>query len=297
MNMDNYYFNFRRGKLNIFQYQGQEEDHYTHILMCILDFKNQHILPQFIKGLIPQESNEFLYSSTSIHTRKKFCPQPHQKYGYVIGIAPYESALTHSELEDNSGSIPDAWICGENFNLLFEFKIRGVLDEGQISAHKRLMIKEDVQVIRLTWNNVMDSLADIETNDEVLKYLLQNFRKLEDKFKSKRRSSGMPKEIISHIDKSDELHFVITGSRKHEFYSAELIFGEKKELLKDDLTGIIVTRKFIAKYVHQNKDLLPINYIGEATVINDYCVVPGRVAKKNGWNQWRLGSYINEHTK
>ncbi|MBS4223835.1 hypothetical protein [Lederbergia citrea] len=280
--------------MNIFQYQGQEEDHYTHILMCILDYKNQLILPQFIKGLITQESSGFQYSSLSIHTRTKFCPQPQKKYEYVIGIAPYKSGLTHSELEDNSGSIPDAWICGGNFNLLFEFKIRGVLDEGQISAHKRLINKEDVQVIRLTWDNVMDSLVDIETDDEILNYLLRNFLMLKSRFRSKRRSSGMPKEIISHINKSDELHFVITGSKAHKPYKVEKIFGGKIELLKDDLSGITVARGFIARYVNQNKDLLPFDYIGDATVINDYCVAPGRAEKKNLWNQWRLGSFLKK---
>ncbi|WP_233459465.1 hypothetical protein [Cytobacillus luteolus] len=279
-------------ELNIFQYQGQEEDHYTHILMCILDYKCQLVLPQFIKGLIPQESNDFQYSSLSIHTRTKFCPQSPKKYEYVIGIAPYKSGLTHSELEDNSGSIPDAWICGENFNLLIEFKIRGVLDEGQISAHKRLVDKEDVQVIRLTWDNVMGSLAKIKTDDEVLNYLLQNFLILKSKFKSKRRSSGMPKEIISHINKSDELHFVITGSKTNKPYKVEKIFGDKIELINDELTGITVAREFIAQYVNQNKDALPFDYLGDATVINDFCVAPGRAEKKNQWNQWRLGSYL-----
>ncbi|WP_242464137.1 hypothetical protein [Bacillus paranthracis] len=187
--------------INIFQYQGQEEDHYTNILMCILDYKNQLILPQFIKGLITQESNDFQFSNLSIHIRTKFFPQSQKQHEYVIGIAPYKSGVTHSELEDNSGSIPDAWICGNNFNLLFEFKIRGFLDEGQIVAHKRLMNKEHVQVIRLTWDNVMDSLSSIETDDEILLYLLQNFFELKNKFMSKRRSSGMPKYIISHIKK------------------------------------------------------------------------------------------------
>lgn len=279
-------------RLNIFQYQGQEEDHYSHILMCILDYKRQLILPQFIKRLVPQISNDFKFSSLSIHTRTKFCPQPPKRYEYVIGIAPYKSGLTHSELEDNSGSIPDAWICGENFNLLLEFKIRGVLDEGQISAHKRLINKEDVQVIRLTWDNVMDSLVEIETDDDVLNYFLQNFIILKDKIRSKRRSSGMPKEIISHINKSDELHFVITGSKTHKPYKVEKIYGNEIELLKDDLSGITVARKFIAQYVYQNKEVLPLDYIGDATVINDFCVAPGRAEKKNQWNQWRLGSYL-----
>ncbi|WP_417897765.1 hypothetical protein ABN702_15950 [Bacillus haimaensis] len=277
--------------MNIFKYQGQEEDHYTHILMCILDYKNQFILPQFIKKILPQKSSDFQYSSLSIHTRKKYCPQQAKKYEYVIGIAPYKSGLSHSKLEDNSGSIPDAWICGVNFNLLMEFKIRGVLDEGQITAHKRLINREDVQVIRLTWDDVMDSLAEIETNDEVLKYFLQNFLLLKNKFMSKRRSSGMPKEIISHINKSEELHFVITGSKAHQPYKVEKIFAGKIELLKDDLPGITVARKFIARYVYQNKDLLPFDYKGDATLINDYCIAPGRAEKKNQWNQWRLGSY------
>lgn len=279
-------------KMNNFEYQGQEEDHYTHILMCILNYNNQLILHEFIKGLIPHESSKFQFTSLSIHTRTKYCPQPKRKYEFVIGIAPYKSGLTHSELEDNSGSIPDAWICGENFNLLFEFKIGGVLDEGQISAHKRLINKDDVQVIRLTWDNVMKSLGEINTNDEVLLYLLQNFFLLKYKFRSKRRSSGMPKEIISHINKSDELYFIITGSKSHKPYKVEKVYSNEIELLKDDLTGITVARRYIAQYVNQNKDLLPFDYLGDATVINDFCVAPGRAEKKNQWNQWRLGSYL-----
>lgn len=93
--------------MNLFQYQGQEEDHYTNILMCILDYKNQLILPQFIKGLIPHQDIDLQFSSLSIHARTKFCPQSEKPYEYIMGIAPYKSGLTHSELEDNSGSIPD----------------------------------------------------------------------------------------------------------------------------------------------------------------------------------------------
>ncbi|MGF6952440.1 hypothetical protein QF028_004945 [Neobacillus sp. B4I6] len=278
--------------MNTFQYQGQEEDHYTNILMCILDYKNQLILPQFIKGLILKQASDFQFTSLSIHTRTKFCPQPHKLYEYVIGIAPYKSGITHSKLEDNSGSIPDAWICGDNFNLLFEFKIRGVLDEGQISAHKRLINKEDVQVIRLTWDNVMDSLEGIETDDAVLFYLLQNFLNLKNKFKSKRRSSGMPKEVISSVNKSNDLYFVITGSKVHKPYKVEKVFSGNKELIKDDLPGITAARKFIAQYVNQNKGSLPFDYQGDLTVINDYCVAPGRAEKKNSWNQWRLGAFL-----
>jgi hypothetical protein len=105
----------------------------------------------------------------------------------------------------------------------------------------------------------------------------------------------MPKEIISHKNKSDELHFVITGSKEYKPYKVEKVFGKKIELLKDDLSGITVARKFIAQYVNQNKDDLPINYIGDATVVNDFCVAPGRAEKKNQWNQWRLGSFLKNN--
>ncbi|WP_445486432.1 hypothetical protein [Niallia sp. 03133] len=279
--------------MNIFQYQGQEEDHYTNILMCILKYKNYLILPQFIYGVIPEESRDFQFANSLIQTRTKNCPQPQKPYEYIIGIAPYKSGITHSELEDNSGSIPDAWVCGSNFNLLFEFKIRGTLDEAQISAHKRLINKENIEVIRLTWDKIMETVAAIQTNDEVLRFLLQNFLELKNKFKSKRRSSGMPKEIISHINRSNELHFIITGSRVHMPYKVEMVFNEKKELLRADFTGITAARKFISQYVYQNWNSLPMDYIGDITEISDYCVAPGRADKKNQWNQWRLGSYLS----
>jgi hypothetical protein len=278
--------------MNIFQYQAQEEDHYTHILMSILDYKNQLILPQFIHGLLAGLSQNFSFDNTSIHTRIKKCPQTAKLNEYIIGVAPYNSGVNHSELEDNSGSIPDAWICGSNFNLLFEFKIRGTLDEGQISAHKRLINRENIEIIRLTWDNVMETLAAIQTDDEVLIFLLQNFLQLKNKFKSKRRSSGMPKAIISNINRSNELYFIITGSRTHQPYTVEMVFNNKRDLLRDDLTGITSARRFIAEFVYHSKDSLPLEYKGDVTEISDYCVVPGRAEKKNQWNQWRLGSYL-----
>ncbi|WP_342542430.1 hypothetical protein MHH33_16840 [Paenisporosarcina sp. FSL H8-0542] len=279
--------------MNIFHYQGQEEDHYTNILMNILEYNDKLILPQFIKGLIGLQALNFQFSSLSINTRRKFCPEPTKPHEFIIGIAPYKSGVIHSELEDNSGSIPDAWICGENFNLLFEFKIRGTLDEGQISAHKRLIKKEDIQVIRLSWDNVFHSLEAINTDDLVLLFLVENFLELKFKFQSKRRSSGMPKEIISGINRSNDFYFRITGSRAYKPYKVEMIYNGKAKMIRDDLSGITVARKYIAQYVHQNKDSLPLDYQGDVTEITDYCVAPGRAEKLNKWNQWRLGSYLN----
>ncbi len=278
--------------MNIFQYQGQEEDHYTHILMSILSYKNHLVLPQFVKCLLKEEAKAFDFSGLSTHTRKKFCPEGAKKYEYIIGIAPYTGGIKHSQLEDNSGSIPDAWVCGENFNLLFEFKIRGSLDEGQITAHKKLLMKEDVRVIRLTWDNIMGCLEKIEVHDEVLFYLIQNFLKVENNFRSKRGSSGMPKEVISAINLKDKLHFIITGSKTHKPYKVEKVYGNETKLLNGNLSGITVARRYIAQYVNEYKDLLPIDYKGDATIISDFCVAPGRAEKKNEWNQWRLGSFL-----
>ncbi|EAR66216.1 hypothetical protein B14911_10792 [Bacillus sp. NRRL B-14911] len=277
--------------MNIFQYQGQEEDHYTNILLNILNYKEQLILQPFINKIIPHESTSFQFENASIHIRKKHCPEPSKQYEYVIGVAPYKSALAHSELEDNSGSIPDAWVCGKNFNLLFEFKIRGTLDEGQISAHKKLLTNGEVEVIRISWDQVFHALAAIQTEDEIIKYLIQNFVELKRKFQSKRRSSGMPKAIISNIKKEHELYFTITGSKMSRPYQVRKHYQGKVELLKGDLDGITAARSFIANYIRTYKEDLPINYFGEETVINDYCIAPGRAEKKNQWNQWRLGAF------
>jgi hypothetical protein len=139
----------------------------------------------------------------------------------------------------------------------------------------------------------MKSLKAIETEDTVLLYHIQKFLDLNHKFKSKRRSSGMPKAIIGQVYKSKDLYFIITGSKAYKPYKVEMVTQGNIELLRDDLTGITVSRKFIAQYVEQKKDSLPFEYKGAITEISDYCIAPGRAEKKNEWNQWRLGSYLN----
>jgi hypothetical protein len=279
--------------MNIFKYQGQEEDHYTHILMSILSYNHYNILPQFIRGIMPTQSENMVLSKFITRTRAKNCPQGPKKIEYVIGIAPYKSALPHNPLEDNSGSIPDAWICGENFNLLLEFKIRGSLDEGQINAHIRLL-NTPIDVIRLNWDIIFTVLSNIKTEDQIIKYLIQNFLELKNEFKSRRKSSGMPKEVIGGKSNKDDFYFQITGSRTHRPYTVEKIYLENRELLNSDLEGIQSARRFIAKYVIGNYKSLPIEYKEDKTIINDFCVAPGRAEHKNAWNQWRLGSYIEK---
>ncbi|WP_234028503.1 hypothetical protein [Lentibacillus sp. Marseille-P4043] len=261
--------------------------------MSILSLHDYDLTEEFLETLIPKEACKFKFKNLHISTRKKYCPQEHKRYEYIIGIAPFQHALDErNKYEDNSGSIPDAWICGENFNILFEFKIRGVLDESQLAAHQTLL-GEGHKVLRLKWSDVINALKETNKNgDNIQSYLINQFLMVTRNFKSKRRSSGMPKQIISHVNKVDELYFIITGSRNIKPYVVEYVHNGKKEPLNNNLGGIQEARRWIANYVINNKKSLPITFDGMNTVITDYCVVPGRIKRKNQWNQWRLGAFI-----
>ncbi|PGD58882.1 hypothetical protein COM36_31830, partial [Bacillus toyonensis] len=95
--------------MRIFQYQGQEEDHYTNILMNILARNDCSLVDDFLKSLIPEPAQKFTFKQLKINTRVKYCPQEEKEYEYIIGIAPYKKAIDNrNKYEDNSGSIPDA---------------------------------------------------------------------------------------------------------------------------------------------------------------------------------------------
>lgn len=70
--------------MSIFQYQGQEEDHYTNLLLSILKYQNNTLVKPFLQELIPIESNDFEYSNVKIENRKKFCPQENKNYEYIM---------------------------------------------------------------------------------------------------------------------------------------------------------------------------------------------------------------------
>ncbi|MEC2159754.1 hypothetical protein [Virgibacillus halodenitrificans] len=279
--------------MRIFQYQGQEEDHYTNILMNILKREDCRLAIPFIRNILRETAQHFTFKELKINTRVKYCSQEEKKYEYIIGIAPYKRAIEdRKKYEDNSGSIPDAWICGSNFNLLFEFKIRGVLDENQLAAHKKLL-RKDAKIIRLTWADVISSLEKIHVpQDSIDHYLLNEFLRVTDNFKSKRRASGMPTQIISGINKKDKCHFIITGSRNIKVYTVEISVDGNKQMLHSNLRGIQEARRWIADYVLHNHEQLGITFEGMNTEVTDYCVVPGRAEKKNSWNQWRLGGFL-----
>jgi hypothetical protein len=113
----------RERDLNLFEYQGQEEDHYTHILMYILTYEYHKILPQFLHNIIPYQIKRMDFTELITKTRIKHCPQSPKELEYIIGIAPYKKALPHNPLEDNSGSIPDAWSVGRTLTYYWSLKL------------------------------------------------------------------------------------------------------------------------------------------------------------------------------
>jgi hypothetical protein len=166
-----------------------------------------------------------------------------------------------------------------------EFKIRGTLDEGQLNAHKRLLTREP-EVLRLDWDVIMSGLKNVKTDDEVLSYLIQNFIRLKSNFKSKRRSSGMPhpeclKKLLEIKLKEMSYILFITGSRKVKQYKIEQVYLKERKILSLNMDGIQNVRRFIARYVNENHEILPIQFLHEKTVVTDYCVAPGRAEHKN----------------
>jgi hypothetical protein len=278
--------------MNIFQYQGQEEDHYTNILMNLLSLNNCKLVEPFLKKLLENHIIGLSFKGTSIYLRKKNCPQLEKPIEILLGVAPFMNALDErNTLEDNLNSIPDAWICGENFNILLEFKIRGNLDEGQLAAHRKLL-GNNATIVRLKWEDVVNSLRNCKdvNDDPIYDFLIDQFLEVSQGFKRKRKSSGMPVQVISNINNESKLYFIITGSKKTGVYTIDKVYNQKTERLNDNINGIIPARKWIAKYVMDNFRELPLEFHGDQTIISDYCVVPGRPEKKNQWNQWRLGT-------
>lgn len=268
-----------------------EEDHYTNILMYILQYNDHSILPIFIRELFGEMTSEFDFNNLGIQTFSKSSPKGTVPLEYVVGIAPFSAKMEATILENNLDSIPDAWIYGNNFTLLFEFKIRGALDEGQLAAHKKKLANCN-DIIRMEWHDVISVLESVKgAADDLQKLLLEEFAVASLSFNEKRAASGMPKEIIGGRNKSNDLHFVITGSKEIGSYTIDIGYpgGEKRGLVRG-LPGIQEARRWIANYVQENHRVLPIETLDDETIITDFCVKPGRL--KNAWNQWRLGSYL-----
>lgn len=265
--------------------------------MYILSMNNYSLLPSFLQHLIGDEAKNFDFEYTNIELFSKISPQTPTNHEYIIGIAPYQNeSVETNNLQNNMDSIPDAWIFGRNFTLLFEFKIRGTLDEAQLAAHKAKLSNYN-GTICLKWPDVITALEKVKKEaSEIQRFLIKEFISASQQFKSKRSSSGMPKEIIGGRKKEDDLHFIITGSKETDGYTVDIVFpnGMKKRLA-NQLQGIQHTRRWIAKFVYENKGKLPLTNVNNQTIITDFCVKPGRI--KNVWNQWRLGSYLRLEEK
>ena len=276
--------------MNLFTFRRMEEDHFTNILMYILSTNNHSLLPLFIEEIIGDASNEFDYKNLEIDLFTKYSSREPMPFEYIIGIAPFSAIGGPDLLEDNLDSIPDAWIHGGNFTLLLEFKIRGTLDESQLVAHKK-KLSDCKDIIRIQWNDVIDALEAIKSEaNDLQRFLIEEFSTASLTFNKRRQSSGMPKQIIGGRNKSNMLHFVITGSKEigHYFIDINYPDGVKTNLI-NELRGIQDARRWIAKYVFENYKELSLRSVDDETIISDFCVKPGRL--KNSWNQWRLGSY------
>ncbi|WP_221563177.1 hypothetical protein [Alkalihalobacillus sp. TS-13] len=251
-----------KGEAYEFAFRKMEEDYYTNILMYILNYDNYKLLPLFIHKLIGNKSKDFDYNQLGIGLFMKNPPKSSNKYKYIIGIAPYEFHQDNNTLENNMDSIPDAWVYGFNFTLLFEFKIRGNLDEAQLAAHKK-KLPNYKGTIRLKWSDVIEALHFIKKDgNQVQRFLIDEFIASSKDFKIRRKSSGMPKEIIGGRNIEEEIHFIITGSKDTNGYSVDIVLpdGMKKRLI-NSLSGIQASRKWIAGFIIEMQNQLPIDNV------------------------------------
>jgi uncharacterized membrane protein len=107
----------------------------------------------------------------------------------------------------------------------------------------------------------------------------------------KKRKSGMPKEVTSHQKRESDLYFMITGCKDTVNYSIHIVKpGKYPESLYNEISGIQDSQRWIARFVKEHYEILPIYYENNETVITDRCVKPGRDI--DAWNQWKLGSYL-----
>ncbi|MCM3674738.1 hypothetical protein M3699_12790 [Peribacillus simplex] len=253
---------------------------------------NAELTRPFLDLLIGETTKNFNHERNQIKLFSPINPNPNVEFEYILGIAPYKRKLPNSGLEGNLDSISDAWIFGGNFTILVEVKVRGTLDDSQLAAHQTKFSKP-AKVIEASWQKVFESFNKLDLSTKPIEaFLIQQFlSEYNDMNAERRRSSGMPKEIIGGVSKEHEVYFIISGSKQTDFYTVDLHLpsGSVKRL-NNSLSGIQQSRRWIANYVKYNYKDLNISFEGDKTIINDLCVKPGRF--KNAWNQWRLGSYL-----
>ncbi|MDQ0896358.1 MULTISPECIES: hypothetical protein [unclassified Paenibacillus] len=272
--------------MNIFNHYKQKENHYSNILMTLLSLDNSRLLKQFSQKFLPQadklnfgEPQYVLFSESAGVTPRDF--------EYLLAIAPFPRKK--NELRNNSDSIPDAWVVGENVTILFEFKVTGTIDEAQFSAHRR-KLSTSCQEIEVSWKEIARFLEEAEV-DSTLAFLIEQFAAIIMDLKSPRPSSGMPKYRTSgRKARHDEPYFVITKNANIEKnYQIHIVLpGKQQESLSEDQTGIMDARRWIVRYIKQADD--PSVYLTLDNEFIDKCIKPERIDPS--WNRWEFGKLV-----
>ncbi|MGU3473178.1 hypothetical protein ACLBWT_18770 [Paenibacillus sp. D51F] len=272
--------------MNLFTHYVHRENHCTNILMNLLAMNNAVLLRPFLERLLI-EAEAFDYNGVSFTLFAEHPPAEVKPYEFIIGIAPFNRKFSKEEAAPNPGSIPDAWITGENFSLLLEFKVSGTLNDAQFTSHRR-KLSPAARVVEVTWRQVGEALRNLQAGAETA-WLISQFCEVIEDLESPRPSSGMPRQIISgRRAQTNEPFFVITGNKQLGAYTVDVVRpeGAAKRLLTNG-TGIQANRRWIQQFIQSSEN--PGIYLAEGEVVIDCCVDPDR--KKPAWNSWRLGSF------
>ena len=236
--------------MNLFSHYKQRENHCTNILMNLL-FENQNqLLQPFLQKFVP-EAVLFNYSGTQFMLFTEHPPAERKQYEYLIAVAPFPRKKVEEEITANPGSIPDAWIVGENFTMVFEFKISGSIDEEQFAAHRKKLSLECREMV-VTWKQIGEFLSGLDV-DPTMNWLIGQFSDAILEFESPRQASGMPRQVFSRRRaQPDEPYFVITGNKRFGTYRIEVVLpSEEPRLLLERSTGIMECRRWINRYIQE----------------------------------------------
>ncbi|GIO15371.1 hypothetical protein J19TS2_49260 [Cohnella xylanilytica] len=271
--------------MNLFNHYKQRENHCTNILMSLLAMNETDLLRPFLEQLIPGAA-ELDYGDVRFLLFAEHPPAETKPFEVIVGVVPFPRKETE-DTAPNPGSIPDAWIVGEHFTLLFEFKVTGSLNTAQFAAH-RAKLSPNAREIEVTWKQVGEALRRLPARGTE-KWLIEQFCEVIAELESPRPASGMPKQVISgRKAQPGEPFFVITGNKRLGMYTVDVVRpnAAAKRVLAYG-TGIQASRRWIQDFIRRSED--PEAYMVEGDVVIDCCEDPDR--EKPAWNRWRLGTF------
>lgn len=271
--------------MNLFTHYKQLENHYTNILMNLLSMNESHLLKLFVHRFLPH-ADELVLQDLQYVLFSEYAAAASKKFEYVLAIAPFPRKISEEEILPNPGSIPDAWVLGENVNILIEFKVTGTIDEAQFAAHRR-KLSPDCRIIEITWNQIGLFMQEVEV-DSSTRFLLDQFTAIIKDLKSTRTSSGMPRLRKSGRQaKSNEPYFIITGSAALGRYRIDVVLPNRHKLsISTSQASIMGARRWIEQFIKKSDN--PDIYLTSDNEFIDKCVKPGR--DKDEWNRWKFGS-------